>query len=100
MTAPGNLGQLVVLWLWRALIAASATVAITYAADAAIFAMRGSPMDQVTVKRYLAVPLKGNKTEYDYQGAGPAPCARALFPQGANQPCWYLHNHTSIIQQI
>lgn len=100
MNPPTTLGRLVLRWIRRILVAVSAALAIIYAADALIFAMRGNPMDQVTVKRYLAVPLKGNKIEYDYQGTAPDPCSRTLFPQGAAQPCWYLRGHNTILEQI
>ena len=64
-----------------------------YGGDWAIFQLRGMPRSTVTVERYLVVPLKGNKTEYDDEGQRSVPCARALFPQGAWSPCWYLRRH-------
>lgn len=64
-----------------------------YGGDWAIFQLRGMPRSSVTVERYLVVPLKGKKTEYDDEGQRSVPCARALFPQGAWSPCWYLRRH-------
>ena len=64
-----------------------------YGGDWVIFQLRGMPRSSVTVERYLVVPLKGKKTEYDDEGERSVPCARALFPQGAWSPCWYLRRH-------
>ena len=36
-----------------------------YGGDWAVFLLRGQPRSSVTVERYLVVPLKGKKTEYD-----------------------------------
>lgn len=54
----------------------------------------GAGYGAVQVDVYLSTPLKGNKSEYDYLGSQPEPCAHALFPHGA-PPCWWLSTHTS-----
>jgi hypothetical protein len=63
---------------------------LVYLADLIVFKLRGSPQSQVRVTRYLTVPLKGNKTEFDYQGTLDVPCSQSLFSQGGESPCWQL----------
>jgi hypothetical protein len=82
-------------WAERALIGVLGISAVVYLGDWAIFALRSNPQDQVVVTNYLTVPLKGNKTEFDYQGTQTVPCARAIFSQEGLTPCWYLRRHTS-----
>jgi hypothetical protein len=41
----------------------------------------------------MAAPLKGNKTEFYYEGTGPVACAKSLFPQNGSNPCWYVRRH-------
>lgn len=65
------------------LLAVALAALSLFGGDWAIFQLRGMPRSSVTVERYLVVPLKGKKTEYDDEGQRSVPCARALFPQGA-----------------
>jgi len=55
--------------------------------------LRGSPSSTVTVNRFLSVPLKGNKIEYDYLGTADVACSVSLFPQGGQSPCWRLRRN-------
>jgi hypothetical protein len=71
-----------------------------YGGDWAIFLLRHKPQGTVRVERYLVVPLKGKKTEYDDEGERDVPCAQALFPQGAWSPCWYLHRHPIVADPL
>jgi hypothetical protein len=87
------LGRRLILWTQRILLGILAGCALVYIGDCAIFAVRGSPLDQVSVSSYMAAPLKGNKTEYYFEGSGPMPCALALFSQAGWKPCWYLRRH-------
>jgi hypothetical protein len=80
-------------WLGYSLLGVLGIAALVYIGDCAVFYLRGKPQDQVTVSRYLAMPLKGNKTEYYFEGTQPMPCARALFPQAGANPCWYVRRH-------
>lgn len=66
-----------------------------YAGDWAIFKLRGSPQSKVTVNRYVTIPLKGNKQEFDYQGTVDVPCSVSLFPHGGESPCWRLRRDTN-----
>jgi len=80
-------------WLFRVLAVAAVAFVAVYGGDYAVFKLRGSPVSKVTVNRYVSIPLKGQRTEYDYEGTFDAPCAEALFPQGALSPCWQLRKN-------
>ena len=86
-------GQKIVRWIALGLLAVLAAGALVYLGDYVTFLLRGQPLDQVTVTRYMAAPMKGDKTEYYYEGSGPMACAKALFPQCGWTPCWYLRRH-------
>ena len=72
--------------LRQVLIGVVAAAVLIYIGDVALFFLRGKPHDQVVVSRYLAAPLRGNKTEYYFEGTGPMDCARSLFPQAGMSP--------------
>lgn len=95
-----NLRRQIMQWTERILLGSVALAALTYGGDYAVFSLRGKPLDQVTVNRYLAVPLKGNKTEFDFQGSQPVACSRSIFPQAGWSPCWYLRRHTTQATQL
>lgn len=80
-------------WLFRLSISMAIGFIAAYATDWAIYTLRGSPSSTILVNRYLEVPLKGQKEEYDFEGSSPVICAVALFPQGDKDPCWLVwHN--------
>jgi hypothetical protein len=72
-----------------AIVFAAVFVAV-YSGDWAIYGLRGAPQSKVTVNRYVAIPLKGRKTEFDYLGTMEVPCSVSLFSQGGESPCWQL----------
>ena len=80
-------------WVLRIVVAAGVAFVLLYAGDLCVYKLRGSPQSKVTVNRYAAIPLKGNKTEFDYQGTLDMPCAEAVFSQGALSPCWKLRKN-------
>ncbi len=80
-------------WSGRAFVALAAAFVVIYAGDWAIYKLRGSPRSAVTINRYLAIPLKGNKQEFDYLGSMDLPCSVSLFPQAGQAPCWQLRLH-------
>jgi hypothetical protein len=80
-------------WLLRVVVVLAAAFVVTYAGDWAVFKLRGSPQGKVTVNRYLTIPLKGNKQEFDYLGSSDVPCSVSLFPQAGQSPCWQLRRH-------
>lgn len=85
--------RFLVRWIFRiALVLGLAFIAV-YVGDWTVFRLRGSPADKVTVSRYVSIPLKGQKTEYDYLGTMDVPCSKALFMQGGQSPCWQLRRH-------
>jgi hypothetical protein len=88
-----RLTRLLLRLLGGSLAGAALLCAIAYVGDWTVFAISGSPTEQVTVVRYLATPLKGNNTEVDFEGRQSVSCARAIFPHSGNQPCWYLRRH-------
>jgi hypothetical protein len=73
-------------------VLAVAFVAV-YGGDSAIFRLRGSPTGKVSVNQFVAIPLKGNKTEFDYLGSADTPCSKSLFPQAGQNPCWQLRRN-------
>jgi hypothetical protein len=82
-------------WLFRIIVVLLAALVTAFGADWAIFRLRGSPTSTVTVNRFLTVPLKGNKLEYDYLGSSDVPCSLSLFPQAGQSPCWQLRRNTN-----
>jgi hypothetical protein len=80
-------------WLLRIVVALLAGFVVIYGGDWAVFKLRGSPQSTVTVSRYLTVPLKGNKLEYDYLGTSDVSCSMSLFPQAGQSPCWRLRRN-------
>lgn len=84
------------LWAFRCGVSLALLFAIVYVGDWAIYKMRGSPQSKVTVNQYLSIPLKGRKTEYDYQGTFDQACAQALFAQGSLTPCWRLKRNPNL----
>ncbi len=80
-------------WVRRVLVVLVAAFVAVYGGDWALFRLRGSPLAKVTVNRYLTVPLKGNKQEFDYLGTLDVPCSVSLFPQAGQSPCWHLRRN-------
>jgi hypothetical protein len=80
-------------WIQRVVIVLVAAFVVTYGGDWAIYKLRGSPTSTVTVNRFLTVPLKGNKIEYDYVGTAEQACSVSLFPQAGQSPCWHLRRN-------
>jgi hypothetical protein len=77
----------------RAVVILAGAFIALYGGDWAIYKLRGSPQSKVTVQRYLTVPLKGNKKEYDDLGSMDVPCSASLFSQGGETPCWQLRRN-------
>ena len=80
-------------WLRRVLVVLAVAFVATYTCDWAVFKLRGSPQSTVTVNRYLTIPLKGNKQEFDYLGSIDAPCSVSLFPQAGLSACWQMRRN-------
>jgi hypothetical protein len=80
-------------WLWRIVLIAVGGFMALYAGDWLVFKLRGSPQSRVTVNHYLTVPLKGNKSEFDYLGSVEVACSRSIFPQEGLSACWQLRRN-------
>ncbi|MGA8739655.1 MAG: hypothetical protein WB561_00550 [Terracidiphilus sp.] len=77
-------------WVRRVLVTLVGAFVALYFGDWAVYKMRGSPQGSITVNRYLTVPLKGNKSEFDYLGTSDVPCSVSIFSQNGESPCWQL----------
>jgi hypothetical protein len=85
----------VVRWLLQVLVVIAVAFVVAYGGDFAVFKLRGSPQSTVTVNRFVTIPLKGNKQEFDYLGSMAVPCSISLFPQAGQTPCWQLRRHVN-----
>jgi hypothetical protein len=57
----------------------------------------GDPFDVVTYPHLLAIPLKGNKVDYELDAQSPMesdPCVHSLFPHFGYIPCWYVRRRS------
>jgi hypothetical protein len=85
--------------LGRAVMGLMIAAIVVYLADWAAFAVRaraGNGYDTVQVQQFLSTALKGDKQEYDYLGTAQVSCAKALFPHGGVNPCWWQRRHTQV----
>jgi alkylated DNA nucleotide flippase Atl1 len=80
-------------WIWRVVIVLVAGFVATYLGDLAVYRLRGSPTSTVSVSKFMSVPLKGNKIEYDYVGTADEPCSVSLFPRDGQSACWRLRRN-------
>ena len=67
------------------------------AADYIVFLYRqrhGDVLSFVTVREFVASPLKGGRYEYDFLGNMDVPCVQALLPHQRMSPCWWISLHT------
>jgi hypothetical protein len=85
--------RLLMIWLGRVLVVLAAAFVVIYAGEWAVYKLRGSPRSTVTVNRYITIPLKGNKLEFDYLGSMDVPCSVSLFSQAGQAPCWQLRRN-------
>jgi hypothetical protein len=60
---------------------------------------RGGGYDVVQVTNILLTPLKNHRMKADEQSITGQTCARALFPHGGNDPCWWLRRHATVWQE-
>ena len=80
-------------WSQRVTVTLLVVFVAVYAGDWAIFKLRGSPCSKVSVNRYVTIPLKGNKQEFDYLGSVDIICSISLFSQGGQDACWQLQRN-------
>jgi hypothetical protein len=86
--------------LGRYLVVVLVTLVALYVSDCAIFQLRlprGTGLSSVSVEQYLRMSLKGQKSEFYFQGTKPENCSRTMFPQWVDSqwtpPCWWLERH-------
>jgi len=66
------------------------------AVDSALFMYRqrhGTALGSITVREYLATPLKNGRDELDFLGESDQPCVHALLPHQNMPACWWLSRH-------
>ena len=80
-------------WVARIILAMVAAFVALYGGDWALFKLRGSPQSKVTVNRFVTIPLKGSKQEFDYLGSMEVQCSESLFAQAGENPCWQLRRN-------
>jgi hypothetical protein len=80
-------------WILRVLVAFLVVTAAAYVLDFTVYHLRGAPQSSVIVNRFLSIPLKGQKTEFDFLGTATVGCVVAMFPHESEAPCWYLQLH-------
>ena len=81
-------------WMAKIALTAVAVLCVLYLGDAIAFRLARQPYGVVKVRRYYAMPLKGNRTEYGDAGVENDTCVHALFPHAGFPPCWYARRHT------
>ena len=78
----------------RTLAVAVLALAVLYAGDdfsVRFHIPRGrNPFGTVQIKRYYAIPQKGNKTEFYLGDPETQTCVHSLFPHLGFNPCWYV----------
>ncbi len=84
------------VWSIKTAVALVVLFALIYFCDWAVYKLRGSPQSKVTVNRFVTIPQKARKSEFDYLGTLDVPCAVALFPQGDESACWQLRRHPDV----
>jgi hypothetical protein len=89
-----------VKWVRRIVVVLVAAFVALYFGDWAVYKMRGSPQGSVKVSQTVVVPLKGNKSEYDYLGSSDVPCSVSIFSQGGESPCWELRRNQNQNTQL
>jgi hypothetical protein len=85
--------------LQRLSLGAAVAVLVAYGADFVSVRVRVrhpttvDPFETLTAPRLLAIPEKGNKTEYEIDVDNPVQtvtCVHSLFPQAGYSPCWQV----------
>jgi hypothetical protein len=77
--------------LKRILLGVVAVLGTLYVCD--FVSARMQPLGTVEIRRYYAVGLKNNRTEYMFDSSANQECVRSFLPQMGRKPCWYLERH-------
>jgi hypothetical protein len=84
--------KLTALWLVVA-------CALAWPADWTIWRISGSPMQQISVTRFVVAPLKGGKEEYYPDGTETVDCSRSLFFEAGQGACWWVQRHRTVFDR-
>jgi hypothetical protein len=71
---------------------------LVWCGDWAVWRIRvrhGAGYSSVQVTQFLLTPLKNSRIKADEQSTVDQPCARAIFPHGGQDPCWWLRRHAT-----
>ena len=89
-------------WSGRVLFGALVVALLAFASDWTAWRFHlahGTGSSTVQVTRMVVAPLKGNREEYYMDGTEDLPCSRSVFPQGGDQPCWWLQRHRVVFDR-
>ena len=89
-----------VKWARRIVVVLVTAFVALYFGEWAVYKMRGLPQGSVKVSQTVVVPLKGNKSEYDYLGSSDVPCSVSIFPRSGESPCWQLRRNQNQKTQL
>ncbi len=87
--------------LARAVGAVLIAAAVLYLLDFAVWRVRvarGGGMGSVIVDLYTVADLKGGKEDYYANGTVSMPCAKSIYPQAGNNPCWWVQRHREVVR--
>ena len=87
-----------VYYLKRALLLVVILLVIAFGIDYIGLRMNQNAIGSVTIRRYYAVGLKNNRTEFDNADSVQQACVNSIFPHMGYSPCWYLRRHN--VQEI
>jgi hypothetical protein len=102
MTTPTDRSSPGARLIFRIMAALTLLFFVSYAVDLTWYHTRlavprlGAANSSVHRVRLLAIPDKGNKTEYQIDAVTPeenVPCTRSIFPHAQRNPCWYVSRH-------
>jgi hypothetical protein len=85
-------------WTADGLLCLLAIALLLWCGDWAIWHIRvhhGTGYSSVQVTQLLLTPLKNHRVKADAEGTIAQPCARAIFPHGGQDPCWWLRRHAT-----
>lgn len=78
----------------RKIVLATVTSAgFLYVSDDLVARVRHMPGADVEIERYVAVPQKFNRIEYEPATTGTEHCIYTLLPHSGQNPCWYVMRH-------
>jgi hypothetical protein len=96
------LEKLAVKMLFKGIAAVLLIAALAYPVDWAVWKVRvaaGHGMGSMQVDMYTVAELKGGKEDYYPDGTTMMACSKSLYPQGGNDPCWWVERHRQMINR-